>query len=962
MINTKLNLFTSGTIDLYEDVPIPLNYSIAEVQSIDKTNSAFSKTITIPGTKNNNKLLGHLFNIGVDNTYNVNVKAPCNIEVDTLEVIRGHLRLANIRRIQDDQVEYDVEVQGPVTSMFNLISDAKLTDLDFSTFDLLFTSAVVQASWTQQIYISGVLTASSLGIGYVFDFIDKGMDSTHKIYHWHKSRPAIYVKQYIDKIFELAGFTYTCDFFETDFFKRLTIPSNTDSWTLTEAQLAARRFRASVTQYTQLTSASLQTIHIDDDTTSPNTDPSGQWNTATYLGTAGVTGTYTLQGYLTFDFSVFTPGPSGGGYAVEIVAVKNITYNGSPQQIYEESMGLIVAGSSEVTVPIWNAGFYAAGDTVQIKYRILGTNISAYPTIRFKAASYIDFGATPNVLAQGQTISINSSVPQDILCRDLFTSIIKMFNLYVDVDKQASNNLLISPRNDFYEDGITIDWSDKLDRNNPLQITPANTGIKEYGFKYKEDKDFWNEKYKGQYAREYADRTLTVNTDFMKDKQLTEVIFSPTPSVQFLNSDRVVPAIYHVDKNGAAVQKPCNIRILYFGGMKACAPAFYIDGLDDGTPFGNSFSEYPFFGMVDDPTNPTVSLDWGVPREIYWETLLYTNNGLVNRFYKQFLEETFNPGSRLVSGKFYLNPADINGLDFRNTIHIDGINYRLNKVVDYDPVIANTTVVELIKITHTQVFEAYSGDIEGAGGVPFFSEELQGPIIATEVKPVKQRSDTIGADGNSYYPEMGQRVSGQGNFITPGATFAEVSGQMNRIGDSSYVNVVNSSGCIVMGGCKNISLINSSGVIVSGGLTGVHVVNSGPTTITESNIVYIGNNVFRASDLFRRSYAANFIQTGTDDPVQTEFINTLGFSGQFIRTGPGVYELDLGAVIPTSNIFCDSTVLKIISSPLIDDFVFKIEYDTSVNTVIIITTFIGASLTPTDNALNNTSIEFHIFE
>jgi len=252
--------------------------------------------------------------------------------------------------------------------------------------------------------------------------------------------------------------------------------------------------------------------------------------------------------------------------------------------------------------------------------------------------------------------------------------------------------------------------------------------------------------------------------------------------------------------------------------------------------------------MVDDPTNPTVSLDFGVPREIYWETGHYTDNNLYNKYYKQFLEETLNIGSRIVSGKFNLTRADIASLDFRNTIYIDGINYRLNKITDYDPNIDKLTDVELIKIKNKQTFEQTSGTILGGGGTLFVPSGPDLSVSTSEVKPVKDRTAVVGQDGNAYLPEQGQRVSGQNNIIHPSASFVEVSGISNFVGsDTRYISLVNSSGCIVDATAKNVSIVNSSGVIVSAGLVNVAAINSPPRTITESNIVYIGNQVFRNS-------------------------------------------------------------------------------------------------------------------
>lgn len=826
---------------MYSDMPISLNYSIAEIQTIDKTNSAFSKTITVPGTKNNNDLLGHLFDVGVGNTYNVNVKAPCSIEVDSLEVMKGHMRIVNIRRTKKDFIEYDLEVQGVLAGMFNIISDAKLTDLDWSNLNMFFLEATVTNSW-----------AAPIGVGYVFPMVDFGRESTHSIYNWSWMRPAIYLKEYIDRIFSFAGYTYDSYFFNSDFFKRLTVYSLTDSWSLTAEELTERRFRASIgAQYTEVMVQNTKyDVRINNDSTPPNTDPSGAFNTSTFIMSPPVPGVYEFTGSLTFDFPTFPA--SSAGYRIMFSVL--YTFPGFPTPFNYDIDWIDVATSGTITCPIHFTNQFIVGTTAKLQVRFarigpVGGNID----IRFATSGFIDFHSytSQDFNLAGETVNLSKAVDKDVLIRDFLTSVVKMFNLYIDVDKDQSNKLLIEPQTDFYSSGRVIDWSDKLNRDEPMQISPQGGAIKEYNFKYSKDNDVWNEAYTKSYQRDYADRKVNVVTDFLKDKQTTEVIFAPTPCVQFMNSNRVLPAIYYSDNKGNTTKKPSKIRLLYFAGMKTSTPGFYLNsyGLQgSSSPSGAIQLQYPFFGMVDDPTTPTLSLDWGVPREIYWETLSYTNNNLYNRFYQQFLEEVFSKDGRVVSGKFYLTPADIATLDFRNKIYLDGINYKLNKIIDYDPVIPGLTTVELIKTINKVTFEQTQAVVQGGGGTPFSATNPDGGVMADELMPVRDRIAQIQPDGNSFYSENAQRVSGTGNIVHPSASFVEVSGIGNFVGGGAqYVSLVNTSGTIIGAAAKNISVINSSGVIISDSLVNISVINSPARTITESNISYIGNSVLRTS-------------------------------------------------------------------------------------------------------------------
>jgi hypothetical protein len=61
----------------------------------------------------------------------------------------------------------------------------------------------------------------------------------------------------------------------------------------------------------------------------------------------------------------------------------------------------------------------------------------------------------------------------------------------------------------------------------------------------------------------------------------------------------------------------------------------------------------------------------------------------------------------------YLTIADINQLDFGRLIHIDGINYRLNKIIDFNPVLNQLTKVELLKAKNQTAFTPKTGTVRG---------------------------------------------------------------------------------------------------------------------------------------------------------------------------------------------------------------------------------------------------------
>ena len=82
-------------------------------------------------------------------------------------------------------------------------------------------------------------------------------------------------------------------------------------------------------------------------------------------------------------------------------------------------------------------------------------------------------------------------------------------------------------------------------------------------------------------------------------------------------------------------------------------------------------------------------------------------NNLFNTFYSSYLAEITDKDSRLVTAKFKLNDTDIFNLDFSKFIYLDGVLYRLSRVVDYTP--GEVCTVELLRVIYTTYDNSVNG-------------------------------------------------------------------------------------------------------------------------------------------------------------------------------------------------------------------------------------------------------------
>lgn len=775
-------------VDLYDSVPMSLNYAIADIRNPDKRNTSYSKTIVMPGSKVNNELFGYIFEISkeslvigngtvnFDPDFNPNLKADFKLFDDSLLQFNGYCQLLKINR-RGEEIEYEIAAFGSLGDLFANVEGYNLTDLDLSEYDHDFTKANQKDSWDTKIQKNGsdyvnFSAGKPIGEGYVYPLIDYGFQQTQASYRVVNLYPAVYVKTYIDKLFQFGGYSYDSDFFESDFFKSLIIPFNGEIIKLSQAQIDQRKFYANTPSSgsNDTNSAVNNTQNIffhqvlfTNDSTPPGSDPNGVYDTSTGWYTVNKKGDYELKVDLSGIIATTPP--------VGTVETKRVTHY--VQAIIYDQSGNVVAqastGSSGVLFPdtsftiSLNSGVRALnqGDRfrVYIKWvrqfrhldgssnEVSGSDSSTL-TLNSGSAFYNNPISVPVV--EGETLQLNSAIPKEVPIKDFFLSIVKMFNLYVKPDPNNEKNLIVETLVDFYSSNQVIDWTGKLDTSRDVEIRPVSEiEGKNYLFSYKEDNDFFNEDYNSKYNRIYGDYNKAIRNDFVKGTKSLDLIFSPTPSVGVFNTDLVIPRFVKGNDDGSVSQTSVNIRILQYGGVLSAGGTWSYVGAGGTT----AETTYPYAGHLDNPYTPTIDLNFDIPEQIYWSSgginNNYTNNNLYNKYWRQFIEEITDKDSKIVVAYFRLRSLDVFQLDFKNFIHVDGINYRLNKILDYDPSSEETTKVELSKIKSGASFTPSTVDVDTDNDPSTFDiveggeDEVRALTAVTNIKLIEGGLDAV---------------------------------------------------------------------------------------------------------------------------------------------------------------------------------------------------------------------------
>ena len=136
-------LFLEGQlVDIRQDLGMQLSYNIDDVNKYGSRDTSFSKTIVLPGTAKNNKILGFVSELGSNNPYApgaANIDANFNVAQTTkaelrangLLLLKGVFRLTGIVK-ERDMVEYEGNLFGELGGFIAAIGAGKLEDLNFS--------------------------------------------------------------------------------------------------------------------------------------------------------------------------------------------------------------------------------------------------------------------------------------------------------------------------------------------------------------------------------------------------------------------------------------------------------------------------------------------------------------------------------------------------------------------------------------------------------------------------------------------------------------------------------------------------------------------------------------------------------------------------------------------------------------------------------------------------------------
>jgi len=745
MIRIQLLGQNAGYLDVIDDSVLAITLAVADIKDISKRSGSFSKTIMLPGTKNNNRLLNDYFEVNViDGTFSINKVQRCLLLDNNVPIFNNMvLQLISVNKeqatnMEDDIVEYEVSIKDTTADFFTIINNRYLNQLDFSEFGHTYSSQEIFDSFSHS-YVDGYK--------YVIPFGDDNK------YPLTELKPAIYAKQYWEKIHADAGFSYVWSS-ETNAnvrFDKLLIPYSSGSVKLGEDAISKSRVIATGPSGQDFISptTTIQPPYLwrggDQSKVTVDTeivDPLNAYNIANsrFISPFYVTQPSCYEYIVEFDYDVIVDNlqalnatilASNAQYYGQINVVSSVYnrrtgvfdsafVNSSPLASIEAltfvpGETIVFSGTAKVLI---NTSNHQLGDELELWIGLqhaagFNSPIRITRICDFKVRLTSDIKVTIQLNSTqiyNSYLDLNQYLPIKIKQSDFVKSIMMMYNLFVEVDPVDPNLLIYTSRDEFYDTGALVDWTSKLarDKEQNLRFLPELSS-KSIIFTYKPDDDPANKGYQDVVNEIYGQHQVIFSNNYVRGIETKELIFSPTP-FQVSDWNSFLPLIPSGDQK-------FNIRILVDNGNLPCQPWFLIDYIDPNISlFPPIFSlgswveanYYPFVAHLDAPTNPTFDLNFGVCDFYFSDIRNITNNNLFNNFWRRTCGQINN--GKLLTAYFHLKSSDVMNLRLNAKIRIDNSYWNINKIIDFDANKQELTKVELISIDDEVLLPAFGQD------------------------------------------------------------------------------------------------------------------------------------------------------------------------------------------------------------------------------------------------------------
>ncbi len=696
-------------LDLFDpnDVLLPIDFRVNDVKSLDTRQGSNTKTLTVPGTKRNDSLLGYKFSENAETFFDDNKVTPAVIERDNVRYMEGSLQLFETKQREDIHA-YDLVLYSENSDWFVKMGDKGIRDLDLGKVTL--NAATIKGSWTH----TGDKDA------YVFALVDYGFfadkDDTDNI-ELERLFPDIFDFFVLKQIAKEAGFTI-----DTTFFKRPEHRDIISLFTLPEVEIAdsfLNEHLAEVdnnSEYLLFDNITLDRIGATPEQPSQTNqilydnkiqDKKDNFDLALDKYDVPIVGVYTARLTATFEITVkdfilgvAAPGQPPTNVGLDVTSIiKTLTRqsNSTTEAFQVTAIGQKKQFTQQATFDIGNVTL-AVIDEFLSQIRIEQPVLEGSVTFDLRIID-VNFEITPTRFDYTEGIEIDlRKTLHDIKQKDFVKSLFQQFNLVSTTDNRRK---VITIESDFYG---TIDdaedWTEFIDYSKEYTWKRIQEGLgKDAEFKYKSDPDDDNlNNFRNNFGQDYANITVELENEFLKgSKAIADLPYAATFMGDSFSDTLYMPLLINEENLDTKVAGG-GIREITDWEPRRC----YYNGLQlgDWKFEGEDLTTFPQAIFIKkDSGFKDVSFAFVSHKDI--STSLQNDDvGLKDRHYNNLINTINN--SRLLTIFLKLDATTISTLDFRKLkfLNINGerIYFTLNAIEDYIAGVNGSFETELIPV------------------------------------------------------------------------------------------------------------------------------------------------------------------------------------------------------------------------------------------------------------------------
>lgn len=671
---------------LQDSQRISFTYSIEGAQPGGVGGSYAKRALTLPGTKTNHAIYENIDQAAAQ-VVDANKLLPARAEVNGVPILAGKAQLAKAGLIGTRHGlkagSYEVSFFGNNADWFQQIGGLLVRDLPWDNFTLSVVNYQSQTDSNPMLSQGAFIVAKW-----------KAWQAENRV-SYTELTPALFLRQILSKAFQSIGYKFN-SVFDEDPFRRLCVPVPmiVDAEYLKNfVNVQAARESLSFTKtggYEEFT------IVLTDDSTEPNYDGGGNYNTSTGVYTVPITALYSIR------FSFIQP------------------LNYDPDN---DSLNIMVNGSAVAGKFIVNAGIIeleyignlTTGDVVSLLWT--AQDIGSPDVIVMQDLQLI-VEAEKNIWELGEVLEYKYIIPGTWMVKDFIKDITQIFNLAWETDvlgqtvtawprdrftvKYRANGdggITTTTYDGFYKRLGAIDITGKIDLSRGGEMQLITDRVQDYVLAWGTGDETTRTLEQRTATNLYSARYRFPNNRFPTGAEwLYTNVFAKTTHLQdtAISSGSLsvqIPLIWGKDYNKEPDAEPdytLNPKLLYFAGRRSGLDG-YIRIYNSGTSATDAL-DLPAAWQVN--YNDSSAGDWSLS----FADEVTNYGGAVKGLFKSLhLHST----RRIEEGRRYIvdvqwNEGDIAALSFRNAIAVDDSRFLLEKIDGYTPLAQSSTKTELL--------------------------------------------------------------------------------------------------------------------------------------------------------------------------------------------------------------------------------------------------------------------------